>query len=241
MKYKYIIFDIDGTLLNYDEDENTALVGLLNELHIPYTDELFNDFNKVCWDEWYKLGLEDSSSDNIQKNYHAIYKQYTLNRFIRFKETINIDMSSEKLSELFLNCYAKACNLNNNAENICQLLKRDYKLYIASNGLSKIQLSRIGKIRHYFDDVFVSEDIGYIKPSTSFFNHILNKLDIKDASQCLMVGDSLECDILGANRVGMDSCWYNAKNLRNTLGIIPSYEIHDFSEIVNILNDKITN
>ena len=235
MKYKYIIFDIDDTLLNYIEDKKSVLISTLNDCMVQYDDTLFDIFYNVCWDEWFNLGLDKSCDSFIQENYHSLYNQYTVNSFLKFKDIIKINNSTEELSQLYLSNFSKSCNLNNNVENICTALKNDYKLYIASNGLSKVQLTRIDKIKHYFDDFFISESIGSIKPSNKFFGHILNKLNIESASECLMVGDSLECDILGANNIGMATCWYNAKRLENKTDIIPTYEIFDFDEIVKIL------
>ncbi len=236
MSYKYIIFDIDDTLLNYLEDKRNALMNTLNDCNIQYDDKLFDIFYKICWDEWYEFGLDNSSEVYIQENYHLLYNQYTINSLIKFKEVININTPDEKLCQLFLNNFSKSCNLNKNVEKICKTLKNDYKLYIASNGLSRVQLSRIDKIKNYFDDFFISESIGNIKPSNKFYSYILNKLSIGDASECLMIGDSLDCDILGANNIGMDTCWYNSKHIENRTGIIPTYEIFDFDEIIKILN-----
>ena len=235
MRYKYIIFDIDDTLLNYIEDKKSALINTLNDCKIQYDDKLFDIFYKICWDEWSNLGLNNSCDSFIQENYHSLYNQYTVNSFLKFKDIINVNNSIDELSQLYLSYFSKACNLNNNVEKICKALKNDYKLYIASNGLSKVQLTRIDKIKHYFDDFFISESVGSIKPSNKFFSHILNKLNIENASECLMVGDSLECDIYGASSIGMETCWYNAKHLENKTDIIPKYEIFDFDDIVKIL------
>lgn len=236
MTYKYIIFDIDDTLLNYIEDKREAFIKTLNDCKVPYDDRLFNTFYKICWDEWLKLGLFNSSDSFIQENYHSLFYRYSINSFKKLKEIIHVEASPKKLSEMFLSYYSKSCNLNCNAEKICKVLKNNYKLYIASNGLSNIQLKRIDKIKNYFDDFFISENIETIKPSNKFFSCILDRLSIENASECLMVGDSLECDILGANNLGMHTCWYNAKQLENNTGIIPTYEIYDFDEILKILN-----
>ncbi len=147
MSYKYIIFDIDDTLLNYLEDKRNALINTLNDCNIQYNDKLFDIYYKICWDEWYKFGLDNSSEVYIQENYHLLYNQYTINSLIKFKEVININTPDEKLCQLFLNNFSKSCNLNKNVEKICKTLKNDYKLYIASNGLSRVQLSRIDKIK----------------------------------------------------------------------------------------------
>jgi putative hydrolase of the HAD superfamily len=86
---------------------------------------------------------------------------------------------------------------------LLKLRERGYTLYIASNGDSVKQwdkLIRMG-IELYFDDVFVSEEIGKEK-SKHFFQHILKQLKAKP-DECMMVGDREDADILPAKKAGL--------------------------------------
>ncbi len=105
-------------------------------------------------------------------------------------------------------------------------------VYVVSNGLSVIQKSRMIHFQPYLKDIIVSEDLNCCKPSEVFFEKAITIADIEDKTTVLMVGDSLLSDILGANRSGIDSCWFNAKNKRNTTQIIPTYEIHSLNQLV---------
>ena len=74
--------------------------------------------------------------------------------------------------------------------------------------------------------------ICYNKPSKEFFEKVTAIAEIKDKTTVLMVGDSLTSDVLGANRFGFDSCWFNSKGKRNDTQIIPKYEIKTLKELI---------
>jgi HAD superfamily hydrolase (TIGR01549 family) len=83
------------------------------------------------------------------------------------------------------------------------LREQGYNLYIASNGTTKKQWDKIIRLRlaMFFDDVFVSEDVGSDKKDDFF-----QKVVIKGAFQpeeCLMAGDREDADIIPAKKVGM--------------------------------------
>jgi putative hydrolase of the HAD superfamily len=50
-----------------------------------------------------------------------------------------------------------------------------------------------------------------------------------------MVGDSLTADIQGGNNAGMDTVWYNPSNLINNSKAIPTYTIHSYQELLEML------
>ncbi len=83
-------------------------------------------------------------------------------------------------------------------------LKEDgYKIYISTNGDAIKQwdkLIRLG-IEHYFEDVFVSEEMGEEK-SPSFFRKVLKRIGAKP-EECIMIGDRENSDIIPAKMVGI--------------------------------------
>lgn len=86
---------------------------------------------------------------------------------------------------------------------LLKLKESGYKIYIASNGDSVKQwdkLIRMG-IELYFDDVFVSEEIGEEK-SRGFFHKVMKQLRIKPEN-CVMVGDREDADIVPAKKAGI--------------------------------------
>lgn len=63
----------------------------------------------------------------------------------------------------------------------------------------------------FFDGVFISEEVGAAKPSKEYFDFVYDKIDEKDKTKIIVVGDSLSADIRGGKAYGFVTCWYNVK------------------------------
>ena len=115
------------------------------------------------------------------------------------------------------------------------LKNKGYRLYAASNSFGHLQRSRLEKagILHLFDDTFISMDIGYDKPDSRFFRHALAAVQLLP-NEVLMVGDSMTTDILGAQQVGLDTCWYNPLDEQRT-ETAPTYQIRRLEQLLDIL------
>ena len=105
---------------------------------------------------------------------------------------------------------------------------------LATNGISQVQRPRVRELLPYTEAVFISEEMGCIKPGEAFFQKMLANLGC-GPKDCLMVGDSLSNDIKGAKSVGMPTCWYNPKGLPRPEGMELTYEIRQLKELPDIL------
>ena len=95
--------------------------------------------------------------------------------------------------------------------------------------MSKLALS------NYFSDKFISEEIGYEKPSIQYFDTVISRIPNFDASKTLVIGDSLTSDIAGGIGAGLDTCWYNPKGCTAPDGMNITYTIKQLSEIEDII------
>lgn len=231
LKYKIYIFDADATLLDYNVSEENAFIKTMLVCGVSFDKKLINEFNNICWKEWNKLNLDKTEDTYIQNNYHKLYYEYAENRFRRLKEIINIEYTASELSNIYLQNFAMEDTLIPYANEICMYLSKNSRLILATNGLSKVQNARINNLRGYFEKCFISEEIGYIKPSREFFEYMLQELRAF-SKECLMIGDSISSDILGAHNVDIDTCWYNQNEKANKYGIKPTYEVKSLHEII---------
>lgn len=88
----------------------------------------------------------------------------------------------------------------------------------------------------FFDDIFISDEVGAHKPSTDFFEKIADQLNDFHSDSALMIGDSLTADIQGGNNAGIDSIWFNPKGLVNETPAVPTYQVKNYQEILTILS-----
>ena len=115
-------------------------------------------------------------------------------------------------------------------------MSNQYSLYIITNGVAQTQYQRLkdSQLLPFFQAIFVSEEIGYQKPDRAYFDYVCTKVHCK-REQMLVIGDSLNCDILGAQRSHIASVWFHADKQQNASSVIPDYEIHALEELWSIL------
>lgn len=237
-KYRCLLFDADHTLLDYGADEISALKTLHAELGLP-TDKNSLEFSQRASERvWTRAGLYDVNDPYIQKEYHRLYRWHVKGLFEEVFEKYACKEDPEKAGARFIKLLEQGGKLWQNAEEILQKLSKKsggrYEIAILTNGLSAIQRSRLKKIEKYANGIFISEELGVIKPLPEFFEKVLSSLNAT-AEECLMIGDSFTSDILGANSVGMDGCWLRSRDRVEETPIQPTFTIRSLTELLQIL------
>lgn len=235
MSYKYIIFDVDDTLLDYGSAFHTAQKDIANYLKVEYSEEYMALSEKLGWKAWQDAGLNDTDSEDVQKNYHSYYFQYLRQHYRGLIEAYHANVNVEELVELYIKSVSssKVC-MEENSLQVYRELAKEYKLVLATNGIDRIQRERIEAFQPYTHKTFISENMNTIKPAKEFFQYIIEGLEC-DPKECLMVGDSITNDIMGAKKVGMDVCFYNVRNKNIPETVMVDYEIKGMEEILRYL------
>jgi HAD superfamily hydrolase (TIGR01509 family) len=83
------------------------------------------------------------------------------------------------------------------------------------------------------DKIYCYRGIGHKKPADGFFQYVFNDLRL-DCTQIVMIGDSFEKDVLGANQAGIRSIWLNTKSAESKTGTMYS-TIHDLKDLPDAL------
>jgi len=235
MSYKYIIFDVDDTLLNYGSAFHAAEREIADYLKVEYSEEYMALSEKLGWKAWQDAGLNDTDSEDVQKNYHSYYYQYLRQHYRDLIEAYHASVSVEELVGLYIRSVASSkvfmeeCTLQ-----VYKVLSEKYRLVLATNGIDRIQRERIQAFLPYTYKTYISENMNTIKPAEEFFKYIIDEMEC-DPGECLMVGDSMSNDMVGALDAGMDVCYYNNRNKRIPEGISVNYEIKGIEELLNIL------
>ena len=107
-------------------------------------------------------------------------------------------------------------------------------MLIATNGLGQVQRSRLKDFIPMTSGLYISEEVGSIKPSRKFFEQILSDLNGAPCD-CLMIGDSLSSDIYGAKNIGMATCWYNPKQRTAPAVAMADFTISKLNELCSIV------
>ena len=236
-KYKVIIFDADHTIIDYLEDEKAVLRELLPTLGIEPTEETVCNCDDVSNETWAGAGLNDVDDPYIQENYHRLYVEHTEDMFRALFLRYPSDADPKETGLRFMRMMQRPSILCEGAEEVLSALAGKYVICVATNATTALQRPRLQSVARWIDRIYISEELGFIKPLPSFFSRILADLGV-EKEDCLMVGDSLSSDIAGANRSGMDSCWLNRRKAKNETGTQPTYEIHRLADLLALLEEN---
>ena len=121
------------------------------------------------------------------------------------------------------------------ADEFLQKLSEKYNIYVITNGVKRVQTKRLSlvNITKYFKKIFISEEIGYQKPSIEYFEYVLKDLNLINKEEILVIGDSLSSDIQGGINAGIDTMWYNPKGLSSDLKY--TYQISNYDDFFKII------
>ena len=227
-KYKYLLWDIDGTILNFEKAEKRAIRTLFEKFNLgECTDEMLACYIQINKKYWKLLECGKMEKERI-----------LVERFVEFfeKEGISTDVASE-FNKAYQLALGDTIAFNDDALDIIKAQKKNYQIIIVTNGTAiaqkkKLERSGLDKIA---DNIFISEEVGYEKPSIHFFERVIAKAGIDDVSQAVIIGDSLTSDIQGGVNAGIDTCWYNPKEDVNDTNLKPTYIIKNLHELCEIV------
>lgn len=208
-KYTHIFFDLDHTIWDFDKNAEEAL-------HELYVSHRLNDIG---------LKSADVFIETYTQNNHRLWREYHVGnitketlREARFKQTfLDLGVHPDVIPHGFEDAYVQLCptktNLFPNAHETLTYLQSKYTLHLISNGFKESQDIKINGtgIGKYFTHVIISEIVGVNKPDKAIFEYAIN-LAGTTKDQSLMIGDSLEADVLGALNFGMDAIYFNPFN-----------------------------
>lgn len=227
---KNIFFDLDDTIFDYYESEKIALSTALLKGGIEPTDEILKAYHTINIPLWQLYERKEAECEFI-----------VVERFRQLFEKCGIDFDPQKMEDIYENELAHNAHLVRGAREMLEELHKNYRLYVASNGLVKIQESRLklANIEHYFSDVFTSQRNGASKPNLEFFEYCFARIPDFKLEETIIVGDSLTSDIKGGINSGLRTVWFNKYKMKNTTDISPDFEFTTLSEVKDfIINEK---
>ena len=225
-RYRWILFDADNTLFDYDRAEEQALGGTFEELGLPFQPEyagLYRRFNAEVWAE-FEQGRITSARLRVE-------------RFERMFRAAGIGADAKAFSQAYLPNLARGSQLIAGAEELVKALHGTYHLGVVTNGLTDVQRPRLqsSTIADCFEVVVISDEIGAQKPEPRFFEIAFERMGQPPRGEVLVVGDGLSSDIQGGNRFGLDTCWYNPGRKPPDPRYPARYEIHSLEELKRLL------
>ena len=223
---EYLFLDLDDTILDFHKAEQVALSKTFREFGIEPTEEVLQRYHVINKWHWEQLELGKMTRAEVQTGrFHMLFEE-------RGVAADPAAVTAKYMENLGIGHYFLP-----GAEETVELLSKQYRLFLASNGTASVQKGRMtsANLYRFFEQVFVSEEIGHNKPSRDFFETAFSRIPGFDPEKALMVGDSLSSDIKGGINAGIRTCWVNPTGEPAEGDIRADWEIRALNQLPALL------
>ncbi|WP_445384269.1 YjjG family noncanonical pyrimidine nucleotidase [Robiginitalea sp. IMCC44478] len=201
-----IFFDLDHTLWDFEKNSALTYEQIFREQEVTVT---LPDFLEI----YIPLNLQ----------YWKMYREGRINkerlRYERLKtvfDRLNYTISDTQillLADEYIRHLSSKTHLMPHSIEVLEYLKGKYRLHIITNGFREVQHRKLenSRLTPYFIEVIDSERAGVRKPDPKIFEMALEVAEVP-AQKALMIGDSLEADIIGSRKAGLQALHFNVHN-----------------------------
>ena len=223
---EFLFLDLDDTILDFHKAEYIALGKTFRSFGLEPTEEVMARYSLINKAHWERLERKELTREEV-----------LVGRFAVLFGEYGIEIDPEQCARAYEDNLSIGHYFLPGAYEAVEALSKKYKLYLASNGTAKVQAGRLesANISHFFQEIFVSQEIGANKPDIAYFNGCFERIPDFDVTKSMIVGDSLTSDILGGIQAGMKTCWVNPTGKPVCPDIQPDYEIKALSQLEALL------
>lgn len=228
--YRHLFFDLDHTLWDFEANARATLLELYHSMQLE--ERGVNDFdlfhknylahNEKLW-ERYRNGYIKQEELRVKRMWLALLD------FKIADENLAKDMSVQFLDLL----PTRTILFPYSIEILEYLTNKNYELHLITNGFEKTQHSKLkySGLGSFFKEVITSEGSNSLKPNKEIFDYAFEKTGA-DPKESIMLGDSIEVDIIGAMNAGIDQVFINHNNI--AIDIKPTYVVTSLKELEKI-------
>ena len=223
---EFLFLDLDDTILDFHKAEDIALSKTIRQFGLEPTREVLDRYHVINKWHWEQLELGKLTREEV-----------LVNRFGQLFREFSVEVEPTTCARAYEKNLSQGHFFLPGAEEAVKRLHQKYRLFLASNGTATVQHGRLtsANLYQWFEKVFVSQDIGYNKPSTAYFEACFAQIPGFDKGKAMMVGDSLTSDIRGGRDAGITTVWVNAEGKTAPAELQPDYEIKALSELEALL------
>ncbi|MCI9335981.1 MAG: noncanonical pyrimidine nucleotidase, YjjG family [Lachnospiraceae bacterium] len=230
-RFTTVLWDVDNTLLDFAYSQRRALAACFRSVGRDMTEETLALYEQINDDYWRRLELGEVTK-----------KQLLMGRFVSLFQKLEIeDVDVAQFQARYQEGLGTYFAFLDDSLTVCRSLQGRVKQYVITNGVTSSQKTKLelSGLADVMDDIFISEAVGSPKPQKQFFDYCLERIEEKDKSRILIVGDSLTSDIKGGIQAGIPTCWYRRESgaMDEILGAgcKPDYKISDLHMVYDIL------
>lgn len=224
-KYKYLFLDIDDTILDFKKCEKNAISKTIEKYGLKATEELIETYSDINQGLWKAFERKEITKPELLTK-----------RFDMFFSKLGVEINPDEVNYNYLTYLSEEVFLIDNAVKLLDNLKGKLKIYVLTNAVKRVQERRLEKsgLNKYFDEVFISEVVGYQKPDVRFYEKVYDMIGKPNKNEIIVLGDSLTSDIQGGINFGVDTCYFNPHNKEGK--IKPTFEIDCLMKFIDIID-----
>lgn len=225
---KWLLFDFDNTLVDFTNTAKKSLWQTFESYQQECTEEIYQLYKKINHQVW--RDFEDGK---------ITAEALRIKRFADLFEAIKVEnIPPTQFSQRFLENLVLLTEPYEGVMELLSTLKGKYRMSIVTNGLKEVQRPRLKRLgmMDFFDSIIVSDEIGFKKPQSEFFEYVFQTIPNPPAkSETLIIGDSINSDIRGGRNFGIKTCW-SSQDKKNGTKIKPNYVISNVLELKELLH-----
>lgn len=225
---KVLLWDIDGTLLNFEMTEKYAIRKCFEIFGLgECTDEMLARYSVINRGFWERLERGEVTREQV---YAGRFEEFFSSEGIAFDK-------GKEFNEEYQVRLGDKVFFNDNGYELVKGLKDHVKQYAVTNGslVAQERKLKLSGLLELFDGVFISEVLGVDKPNQEFFDKVWEQIGTYEPNEVAIIGDSLTSDIKGGNNAGIVCWWYNPAGKKNEKGLRVDREIQNLQEIAEFI------
>lgn len=223
-----LFLDLDDTILDFHRAERIALSKTLACFGVEPEEAVLERYHIINRQHWEALERGELTREEVLEG-----------RFRVLFEQLGRPVEARAVTRAYEKNLGQGHYFLPGAQEAVEHLSKKYRLFLASNGTASVQHSRLTSagLYPYFEQVFISQEMGCNKPSREYFERCFAKIPGFDPQRAMMVGDSLTSDILGGIRAGIKTCWVNPNHTPPREDIPADFEIEALSQLEALLEE----
>jgi 2-haloacid dehalogenase len=222
---RWVLFDVDGTLLDYHASEAAAVAATLSDAGLAVNDEVVAVYRAANQRHWEALERGATTASQLRRDrWHETFAELG----------VRPEPDVELLATRYLRHLAQGTHLMEGAAEVLARVRRSYGVALITNGLADVERPRLAgsELTDLVDVIIISDEVGAAKPDPAIFDHAFAAMGEPAREATVLVGDSLTADIAGGAAYGIGTVWLAPPTVELPAGSVePDHRIADLHEL----------
>lgn len=203
-RWDCVLLDMDGTFFDFPACERRAFFCTMEHFSIKADETLYQRYRRINRMVWHELEQGRMTHERLRPER---FRRLMAQAGRPFPQGV----TSQDVADYNVRRIAEGGILYDGAYELWQRIYQNYHLCVLTNGSDFTQINRLRRagLLEYTHAVVTSQRAGVGKPAAGIFQCALDALGCSDKHRCVMVGDSMQADIIGAQNFAIDTIWYN--------------------------------